>query len=276
MKNKYILLIISFIFLINNGLISETDGEKYFKNNDPSRAVAALEKEIISGNITSDSFNYLGLAYCQLGQYENAVDAFARGLNNSKSNKKILSFNRGNAYYSLGKYKEAAGCYSLTLAADPSFTRALLNRGNAYLMNQDYDNVIIDYEKYLLLEPDDPQKIQIEEILALLKKRKIEMAEQEAKAKEEAKKQEEEQKRIQKELERQAEEEKQRQEKERIEKEKKEAEIRAAEKKAQEEEAERRRKLLEEVANSLQNSDSTNLSSGAEDIIEYDYESELD
>jgi len=41
-------------------------------------------------------------------------------------------------------------------------------------------------------------------------------------------------------------------------------------------EEERRKKLLEDVANSLQGSDSTNLTSGAEDLIEYDLEGELD
>ena len=41
-------------------------------------------------------------------------------------------------------------------------------------------------------------------------------------------------------------------------------------------EDERRKKLLEDVANSLQNTDSTNLTSGAEDLLEYDLEGELD
>ena len=41
-------------------------------------------------------------------------------------------------------------------------------------------------------------------------------------------------------------------------------------------EEERRKKLLEDVANSLQGSDSTNLTSGAEDLIDYDLEGELD
>ena len=51
---------------------------------------------------------------------------------------------------------------------------------------------------------------------------------------------------------------------------------RAAEEKRLAEEAERRRKLLEDVANSLHKTDSTNMSSGVEDIIEYEQESELD
>jgi len=38
----------------------------------------------------------------------------------------------------------------------------------------------------------------------------------------------------------------------------------------------RRKKLLDDVANSLQNGDSTNVSSGADELIEYDQEGELD
>ena len=53
-------------------------------------------------------------------------------------------------------------------------------------------------------------------------------------------------------------------------------EKRLAEEKKRAEEAERRRKLLEDVANSLHNTDSTSLSSGAEDLIDYEQESELD
>ena len=41
-------------------------------------------------------------------------------------------------------------------------------------------------------------------------------------------------------------------------------------------ENERRQKLLEDVQNSLQGNDSTNVSSGADDIIDYEYEGELD
>ena len=86
---------------------------------------------------------------------------------------------------------------------------------------------------------------------------------------EEAERLAEEERRMQEELARQKEDE------ERLEAERKAEEERLAEIKRQEE-AERRRKLLEDVANSLQNTDSTNMTSGTEDLIDYDYESELD
>ena len=55
-----------------------------------------------------------------------------------------------------------------------------------------------------------------------------------------------------------------------------EAEQAAAEAARKAEEEERRRKLLEEVANSLQQTDTTNMTAGAEDVLDYEYESELD
>ena len=53
-------------------------------------------------------------------------------------------------------------------------------------------------------------------------------------------------------------------------------EMRKAEEERRKAEEERRKKLLEDVANSLQGTDSTNLTSGAEDLIDYDLEGELD
>ena len=41
-------------------------------------------------------------------------------------------------------------------------------------------------------------------------------------------------------------------------------------------EAERRRKLLEDVAASLQNTETTSVNAGTEGVIDYEYESELD
>ncbi len=158
----------------------------------------------------------------------------------------------------MNDYESAAKCYSLTITADSKYTHALLNRANAYLMLANYDKCIADYERFIILEPNDPQKPQIEELLALLKREKARIEEEERIAAEEAARIAEEEARMKEELERQ-----------RIEKEKEEAERRAAE-------AERRRKLLEDVANSLQDTDSANMSAGSGELLDFDYESELD
>ena len=267
MKTKYLMtvLVLGFCSLV----FAESEGEKLFKSNKPMEAALFLEEEINNGTASSAAYNYLGLAYYQTGDYQKSVDAFAKGLKVPATNKKILSFNQGNSYYAMGDYDNAAKSYTLALSADPKFTQALLNRGNAYLMAQKYNETITDYEKFIIMEPNDVQRPKIEALLALLKQELVRQEEEARIMAEEAERLAEEERRMAEELARQKAEE------ERLEAERRAEEERLAEIKRQEE-AERRRKLLEDVANSLQNTDSTNMTSGTEDLIDYDFESELD
>ena len=272
MNKKHLVIytiFLCFFYTMTSTAFAESEGEKLFKSNKPAEAVLFLEDEINNGSASSAAYNYLGLAYYQIGDYQNSVDAFARGLKVPATNKKVLSFNQGNAYYAMGDYDNAVKSYSLAISADPKYSAALLNRGNSYLMAQKFDETIKDYERFIIMEPNDAQRPKIEELIALLKQ---EIARQEEEARimaEEAARLAEEERRLAEELARQKEEE------ERLEAERKaEEECLAEQRRA--EEAERRRKLLEDVANSLQNTDSTNMTSGTEDLIEYEFESELD
>ena len=259
---------------------AESDGEKAFKNNNPSLAVVLLEQEIEAGTASVSAYNYLGLSYYQLGDYEKSVESFAKGLAVTGTNKKILAYNQGNSYYAMQDFENAAKAYSLTLTADPKYTKALLNRANAYLMSKDYTNAILDYEKFIIMEPQDEQRPQIEELLALLKKEKARIEEEERIAAAEAARIAEEEARMREEMERQRLEQERLEEEARLERERIAEEERIAREKEEAErqaaEAERRRKLLEDVANSLQDTDSANMSAGAGDLLDFEYESELD
>lgn len=257
------------IFSISYFCFAESEGEKAFKMNNPSLAVVLLEQEIEENTASPAAYNYLGLAYYQLGEYKKSVETFSKGLTASGTNKKIIAFNQGNAYYAMFDYENAAKSYTLAVTADSKYTQALLNRANAYLMAQKYDNCISDYERFILLEPNDPQRPKIEELLALLRQEKQRLDEEAKIAAEEAARLAEEEAKMREELEKQRIEREKKEEEERIAKEKEEAEKRAVE-------AERRRKLLEDVANSLQDTDSTNMSAGSGDLLDFDYESELD
>lgn len=257
MTRKFIFLII-LPFIFSAICFAETEGEKLFRTNKPQEAVVMLEKELQNGTASIDAYNHLGLAYHQLSNFDKAIASFEKGLNVSGTDKKILSFNQGNAYYSKGDFASSVKCYSLSLAVDENFTKALLNRANAYLMIKDYDKCIEDYELFLVKEPNDVQRPQIEEILALLRKHKIEQEEAARLAKEEEERRAREEELLRQELERQREEQARLEEEQRL------------------AEEERRRKLLEDVANSLQNTDSTNMTAGAEDIISIESEPELD
>ena len=86
------------IFCCCTVVFAESEGEKLFKSNKPMEATLFLEEEIKNGTASSAAYNYLGLAYYQIGDYQNSVDAFAKGLKVPATNKKVLSFNQGNAY----------------------------------------------------------------------------------------------------------------------------------------------------------------------------------
>lgn len=291
------------------GLFCESEGEKAYKRNAPQEAINLLEKEIADGTASSLAYNFLGLSYFQLGNYGKAVEVFGQGLKVSGTNKKVLSFNQGNAYFSMRDFESAIKSYSLAISADSKFSAAILNRANSYVSSDHLQEAVSDYESYLLLEVNDPQSGAIENMINALKEEIERRHEEEIIAAQEAERLAEEERRLQEEMERIRLEEEKRAEEERILREKKEAEERrireekeaeerrireekeAEERRIREEreaeerrieaerkaaEAERRRKLLEEVANSLHNTDSTNMSSGAEDLMEYEQESELD
>lgn len=268
-------------------MFAESMGEKAFKENRPEEAVKLIEEEVAAGDASAAAYNYLGLAYSQLGNYEKSIDAFKRGLSTPGTNKKLLAYNQGNSYFAIKNYNDAAKSYSMALAADPTYYSALLNRANAYLMAGSYKVAVEDYEKYISVLPEDPQREEIERLISALSGELKRIEEEERFAALEAERIAEEERLLAEEMERQriAEEkriererlEREEQErKERLEREAKEAEERRIAEEKRAAEAERRRKLLEEVANSLQNADSTNMSSGAEDIIDYEQDAELD
>ena len=55
-------------------------GRKAFLNNQPHEAVSYLSNGLESGGGTKNDYNYLGIAYQQLGEYEKAIETFQKGI----------------------------------------------------------------------------------------------------------------------------------------------------------------------------------------------------
>lgn len=255
--NRYVRRAI-LVLLFAAPLFAESEGERLFKSNDPTAAIPLLERELSSGNASVAAYNYLGLSYYQTGQYDKSVAAFERGLRAPGTDKKVLAYNAGNSAFAAGNYTKADSCYSLALSASPDFAKALLNRANARLNQMQLEGALGDYERYIEKVPGDPQRTEIERVIALIR---AELAKREedmrmAAALEQARREEED--RMHAEQERIA-----------ADTARREAEARAAE------EA-RRKKLLEDVANSLRSTNAENMTGGAEDTLGYETEPELD
>jgi len=149
-----------------NGGLSR--GESLFKENNAKDAVQVLEYEIMNGQVSDNSYNFLGLGYYQLGEYDKSLDAFRRGLKVQPDNKKILSYNMGNTYYALKDYTSAITAYSEAMQAEPNFYEALLNRANALLMSGQLVSAKDDYIDFIGKCPDDPQRERIELLIKAL------------------------------------------------------------------------------------------------------------
>ena len=143
-------------------------GETLFKENNAKDAVQVLEYEIMNGQVSENSYNFLGLGYYQLGEYDKSLDAFRRGLKVQPENTKLLSYNMGNTYYALKDYTSAATCYSDAMKAEPRFYEALLNRANALLMAGQLTSAKDDYIDFISKCPDDPQRERIELLIKAL------------------------------------------------------------------------------------------------------------
>ncbi len=167
MIRRWFVLLLS-VFLVNVHLFAQSQGEKLFKENNPSDAVQVLENEISNGIVSENSYNFLGLGYYQLGEYEKSVKAFQRGIDVQPGNLKILSFNQGNSYFALKEYKAAVECYSRALAVQSDFYDALLNRANSLLMGNQLRPARSDYVSFLEKNPDDPQSPRIEQLIAAI------------------------------------------------------------------------------------------------------------
>ena len=152
-------------FTGNGGL---SRGESLFKENNAKDAVQVLEYEIMNGQVSDNSYNFLGLGYYQLGEYEKSIEAFKRGLKAQPDNAKILSYNMGNSYYALKDYNSAVSSYSEALKAEPLFYDALLNRANALLMAGQLLSAKDDYIDFIGKRPDDPQRERIELLIKAL------------------------------------------------------------------------------------------------------------
>ena len=250
-------------------------GEELFKQNQPEESLDFLQKACDLENYPK-AYIYLSLAYYQLGNYEKSLEVCEKGMTVSGTDKKVLAFNAGNTCYAEGNYKKAEEWFSKSIMANPAYANPVLNRANSRLMLGNFQESKADYVRYLELAPNDSQKEQIEKLILLLDQEiaRIEL-EKEEQAAEEARLKEEEE-RLAEEMRIQDE---KRKAEEKIAAEKLKAEqeaLRLEQESIAKEEAERRRKLLEDVASSLQNTETENMSAGAEGTFDYGYETELE
>ena len=64
-KSAAVITVIIFASLFANALYAQSKGEALFKENKAKEAAEVLEYEILNGQVSANTYNFLGLAYYQ-------------------------------------------------------------------------------------------------------------------------------------------------------------------------------------------------------------------
>lgn len=143
--------------------------------NKPEDAITWLELALTEDSENNKIYNYLGIAYEQIGEYKKAIDTYNRGLSYAGDLKSVFFTNIGNNLGLLGDYDSAINYY--TQAMEFGYNGdALRNRAGEYLRKQLYDGALADYKLYMSMETAPYQGDEIKKIIDLLEHKLDEIA----------------------------------------------------------------------------------------------------
>jgi tetratricopeptide (TPR) repeat protein len=162
------------LILVGTGVFGSSDffdkGEALYVQNKPQDARPLLESSLNDDPSNEKAYLYLGIIYQQLGDPQKAIDILTRGLTVAASYKDLFYFNMGNDFFSRKEFAFAEDMYNNALAVNKGLSDGYLNRANSRLQLAKYDGALADYTLFLQLAPQDPQRANIEKVIALLRK----------------------------------------------------------------------------------------------------------
>ena len=195
MCQKLPLCIIFFFIVFISGLnaqegsIVKRAGDA-FNNDELEQAKSLYLNAVGTDPANPDIYINLGYIYEEQKNYATAISYYQKGLPYAGARKGMLYVNIGNVYFKLGDYASAEKMYTSAISEVPPVYKGYLHRANARVQIGTYADAISDYQTYLSVVPDTPQRQSIESMILALKD-KIDEAEAKRLA-EEAKRLEEE------------------------------------------------------------------------------------
>jgi len=141
---------------------------KLFMENKPKEAAPMLEMAANESGADEKLALYLGIAYQQLGRWDDAISAFRKGLGSSFQYRHLYLFNIANSFFAQGRNSFALEYYDQAIAARSDYAPGYLNRANAKMRLGDHTGAIADYTRYLGLDPLSAQASEIRKLLDLL------------------------------------------------------------------------------------------------------------
>jgi Tfp pilus assembly protein PilF len=144
-------------------------GEELLMQNKPAQAVTFLEGAISNDPHHVTAHIYLGIAYEQLGRFDEAIAVYRRILPSAGNLSANVANNMGNVFFNRGNTDEAERFYTQAIGHDAQYSKSYLGRANTRIKAGNLHNAITDYERYLALEPNSSQRPSIERLVSMIR-----------------------------------------------------------------------------------------------------------
>ncbi|MCL2232125.1 MAG: tetratricopeptide repeat protein [Treponema sp.] len=142
-----------------------TIAQDMFMQNRPREAAAYLEITIAEDPSNVLAFLYLGIVYEQLGMLDEAITVYRQVLDRAGNLTANVANNLGNVFFRRGFIDEAEEMYTRAIQADRTFATAYLGRANIRLQRGMLHEAVADYQQYLIFSPRSPQRAPIEQVI---------------------------------------------------------------------------------------------------------------
>ena len=116
MKRWYSLGLIIGICLLTGCQNNIKDGMVYMEEKQYEKAILSFEKDIADETHLKEAYRGVGMASYELGEYEEAIEAFASALEHGAKKTANLYHLMGVSYYEMKQYEKALECYEKVLA----------------------------------------------------------------------------------------------------------------------------------------------------------------
>ncbi|HNR34492.1 MAG TPA: tetratricopeptide repeat protein [Candidatus Hydrogenedentes bacterium] len=128
---------------------------EFWRVRDYETAIAAARKAIEIQPDYSRAYSYMGMAYKDMGDADNALAAFSKAVELNATDYLWSHVNIGTLLTEKGDYEGAAAAIGRALAMDPKYGWAYTCLGKVYMGKRDYEKAIMAFQKAIEYDPGD-------------------------------------------------------------------------------------------------------------------------
>jgi len=136
-----------------------------FMQNRPREAATYLEIAVSEDPTNVTAFLFLGMVYEQLGMLDEAITVYRQVLDGAGPLTANVANNLGNVFFRRGNIDDAEALFTRAIQEDRTFAAAYLGRANIRLQRGLLHEAVADYQQYLIFAPNSPQRAPIEQVI---------------------------------------------------------------------------------------------------------------